>query len=98
MKDTISIVDERDEFITHWEDGYVYYAPHGGRVGMVLTAYALRAIADELDKRNAVPRLPPKPRDWWAKGGILFTDKRTAEAYKGTFSSELIHVREVLPE
>jgi len=43
-------MDRRNEFVTE-VDGYIYYwpdkSPHG-----YLAAYHLRAIADELDRRN----------------------------------------------
>lgn len=46
----ISMVDERTEFIP-MDDGYLCYAPTGNDGG--LSAWMLRAIADELDRRNA---------------------------------------------
>lgn len=61
-KDVLTHVQERGEFVM-LEDGYMYYGPKydahqhpdgswsGG--GGVLAAHELRAIADELDKRNA---------------------------------------------
>lgn len=46
----ISRIDERSEFI-RLEDGFLYYDPRPG-CGAI-SAWALRAIADELDNRNA---------------------------------------------
>jgi hypothetical protein len=46
----VEIVQDRNEFVTD-VDGFVYYWPsriHSGH----LSAHHLRAIADELDKRN----------------------------------------------
>lgn len=45
----IDKIDTREEFIT-LDDGFIYYMPEPG--GGALNAWALRAIADELDKRN----------------------------------------------
>lgn len=47
----IRMTDERGEFV-HLEDGFLYYAPTGSPHG-VIPAWMLRALADELDKRNA---------------------------------------------
>jgi hypothetical protein len=59
---TADIVSERGEFAT-LEDGYVYFWPHMAAVrhadgsytggGGAIAAHELRAIADELDRRNA---------------------------------------------
>lgn len=46
----IAMTDERKEFI-HLEDGYLYFAPDGSHGA--LSPWALRALADELDRRNA---------------------------------------------
>lgn len=46
----IRITDERRDFV-HDVDGYVYYLPNGANGH--LSAWMLRALADELDKRNA---------------------------------------------
>ncbi len=45
----IRMTDERGEFVRD-VDGFVYYAPEGWGH---LSAWVLRAIADELDRRNA---------------------------------------------
>lgn len=47
----IDITDERREFI-HLDDGYLYFAPTGTPYG-ALAPWMLRALADELDRRNA---------------------------------------------
>lgn len=46
----IRLADERSDFVL-LECGYVYYAPSSGHGA--LPSWALRALADELDKRNA---------------------------------------------
>lgn len=48
MKDIIELAEERGEFVK-LEDGYVYWYPKGGAI----SSYRLRAMADELDRRNA---------------------------------------------
>ena len=45
----IQLADSRNEFL-YGQDGFMYYCP--GLSGL-LTAWELRVIADELDKRNA---------------------------------------------
>lgn len=45
-----TLMDQRREFVTD-VDGYVYYWPDGSKHGH-LAAHHLRAIADELDRRN----------------------------------------------
>lgn len=47
----ISTCEKRREFVT-FEDGYVYFWP-GNCMHGALPAWALRALADELDRRNA---------------------------------------------
>ncbi len=47
----VRLTEERREFI-HLEDGYVYFAPTGTPYG-AFAAWMLRALADELDRRNA---------------------------------------------
>jgi hypothetical protein len=47
----IGACEKRREFVT-FEDGYVYFWPGNGMHG-ALPAWALRALADELDRRNA---------------------------------------------
>lgn len=46
----IRITDERQDFV-HDVDGYVYYCPNA--TNGHLSAWMLRALADELDHRNA---------------------------------------------
>lgn len=46
----IRITDERMDFVQD-VDGYVYYSPNGANGH--LSAWMLRALADELDQRNA---------------------------------------------
>lgn len=47
----IRISDEREEFVT-FDCGYVYFWPEGHRHG-AYSPWMLRALADELDRRNA---------------------------------------------
>lgn len=47
----ITMSEAREEFI-HLEDGYLYYSPEGGVHG-AFSSWMLRALADELDRRNA---------------------------------------------
>jgi len=47
----IAMSEAREEFI-HLEDGYLYFAPAGGIHG-AFASWMLRALADELDRRNA---------------------------------------------
>jgi hypothetical protein len=47
----ITVAESSDEFVT-LEDGFVYYWPSKEHYG-ALTATELRALADELDRRNA---------------------------------------------
>lgn len=47
-EELIRQIDERDNFAP-LEDGFIYWVPGGGGV---LSSWMLRAIADELDKRN----------------------------------------------
>lgn len=46
----ILLVEEREDFVRD-VDGYVYFAPN--RANGHLSASMLRALADELDRRNA---------------------------------------------
>ena len=46
----IAITDERGDFLTD-VDGYVYFAPNA--CNGHLSSWMLRALADELDRRNA---------------------------------------------
>jgi hypothetical protein len=46
----IRMADERSDFV-QLEDGYVYYAPTSGHGA--LPPWALRALANEIDKRNS---------------------------------------------
>jgi hypothetical protein len=48
---TLRITEERGEFI-HLEDGFLYFAPTNSPYG-AFAAHSLRALADELDRRNA---------------------------------------------
>jgi hypothetical protein len=48
----VAMSEERKEFVT-LEDGFVYFWPDGSPHG-ALSPWVLRALADELDKRNAV--------------------------------------------
>lgn len=50
IKRLITLAEERGEFL-QLEDGYLYYAPSLGNGA--LSPWMLRAIADELDRRNA---------------------------------------------
>lgn len=47
----IAMTEARGEFL-HLEDGYVYLAPEGSIHG-AFASWMLRALADELDRRNA---------------------------------------------
>lgn len=47
----VRMTDERQEFI-HGDDGYLCYAPTGSPYG-AFAPWMLRALADELDRRNA---------------------------------------------
>jgi hypothetical protein len=47
----IDLIEARDEFIMG-DDGYVVFWPEGYRLG-AFPSWVLRAIADELDRRNA---------------------------------------------
>ena len=51
MADIIAFAEAAGEFITD-VDGFVYYWPKNARGGH-LAAHHLRALADELDRRNA---------------------------------------------
>jgi hypothetical protein len=48
MSDIIKIAEASGEFV-YLEDGFLYYEPKGAGV---ISAHHLRALADELDKRN----------------------------------------------
>ena len=50
MKIVIDMADVRKEFVTD-VDGFVYWWPDGYQYGH-LTSHHLRALADELDRRN----------------------------------------------
>jgi hypothetical protein len=71
----IAMSEARQEFVRDDANGYIYYAPEGGIHG-AFESWMLRALADELDRRNAAwdaqiqsdPRIggapcddPPKP-------------------------------------
>lgn len=66
----LKIVNDRGEFM-ELEDGYVHWWPSDGTRGGAISAWQLRAIADELDRRNQVwdavinGTLPPPVLQVW---------------------------------
>lgn len=49
-KRVLALSVQREEFVV-LDDGYAHYWPHGSPYG-ALTAWELRTLADELDRRN----------------------------------------------
>lgn len=71
MKDIIKMADERGEFV-YLEDGFLYYAPEA--TGGCIAAHELRALADELDRRN---------KTWEDQVNEYFRNQQRSEASGG---------------
>lgn len=76
MSRIVQIADERGEFV-YLEDGFLYYAPEA--TGGCIAAHELRALADELDRRN---------KAWEDQINEYFRNQQRSEACKCSVKGE----------